>query len=190
MDTAGWWYLRFHAGSGARGRNPVRQLERWAKRIEEAAGDVYAYFNNDGEGFAVKDPRALARMLGVGSSGARGGSGMISTRWIAGAQAAYYVLTGAWSILHRRSFERVTGPKREYWLVRTVGALAIAVGAALAVAVAKGRRAENAVLALASGAAFVAGDLQAARASSRIYLGDALLHLVLLPAWLRRWKGE
>ena len=52
-------------------------------------------------------------------------------RGLAGLQAAYYVGTGLWSLVHRRSFERVTGPKREYWLVRTVGALAVAIGAAL-----------------------------------------------------------
>ncbi len=113
---------------------------------------------------------------------------MISARRIAGLQAGYYVLTGLWSILHRRSFERITGPKCEYWLVRTVGALALAIGAVLGLAVAGGRRREGAALAIGSGLAFVASDLQAARSSSRVYLGDALLHLALLPAWLRSWK--
>lgn len=113
---------------------------------------------------------------------------MISPRAVAAAHAAYYVCTGLWSILHRRSFEAVSGPKREYWLVRTVGALATAVGAALGAAVLTRRRREGAVLAIGSGVAFVASDLQAARASSRVYLGDALLHAVLLPAWLRTWK--
>lgn len=63
VDTAGWWYLRLHHGSGARGRYPVRQLERWAERIGGAEADVYCYFNNDWEGFAVENARALARML-------------------------------------------------------------------------------------------------------------------------------
>lgn len=63
---------------------------------------------------------------------------MISPRAVAAAHAAYYVCTGLWSILHRRSFEAVSGPKREYWLVRTVGALATAVGAALGAAVVTG----------------------------------------------------
>lgn len=113
---------------------------------------------------------------------------MISPRAVAGAQAAYYIGTGLWSILHRRSFEAVSGPKHDYWLVRTVGALAIAVGAALGGAAVTGRRREGAVLAIASGIAFVASDFQAARASSRVYLGDALLHTVLLLGWLRGWK--
>ena len=49
--------------------------------------------------------------------------------------APYLVATGVWSLVHRRSFERVTGPKEDYWLVQTVGALAIAIGASLGVAV-------------------------------------------------------
>lgn len=113
---------------------------------------------------------------------------MIGARRLAALHAAYYVATGLWSIVHRRSFEAVSGPKRDYWLVRTVGALAIAVGAALGVAAASGRRREGAVLAIGSGLAFVASDVQAARASSRVYVADALLHAVLLPAWLRSWK--
>jgi hypothetical protein len=114
---------------------------------------------------------------------------MITARRVAGVQAAYYVVTGLWSIVHRRSFERITGRKREYWLVRTVGALAVAIGAALGLAAGSGRRREGAALALGSGAAFVASDLQAARSSSRVYLADAVLHFALLPAWLRDWPA-
>jgi hypothetical protein len=115
---------------------------------------------------------------------------VITARHIAGAQASYYVVTGLWSLVHRRSFESITGPKNDYWLVRTVGALAVANGAVLGAHVAKGRRPEGAPLAAASGLAFVVSDLQAARASSRVYLADALLHLVLVPAWFRRWNGR
>jgi hypothetical protein len=101
-------------------------------------------------------------------------------------QSAYYVTTGLWSIVHRASFERITGPKRDYWLVRTVGGLAVAIGATLGVAAATGSRTrESETLALASGLAFGVADLQAARASSRIYLADAALHAALLAVWLR-----
>ena len=47
-------------------------------------------------------------------------------------QAAAYVATGLWPIVDLRSFERVTGPKHDDWLVRTVGGLAVALGAGLA----------------------------------------------------------
>jgi len=95
-----------------------------------------------------------------------------------------------WSLVHRRSFERVTGRKRDYWLVRTVGTLAVAIGTALGLAAGSGRRREGAVLAVASGLAFVGSDVQAAHSSSRVYLGDALLHALLVPAWLRRWRSS
>jgi hypothetical protein len=35
-------------------------------------------------------------------------------------QGGYYLLTGIWSLVHRRSFEAITGPKHEYWLVQSV----------------------------------------------------------------------
>lgn len=132
--------------------------------------------------------RGFARRLAGRPRGTE--SGTSAARRVAQAHAAYYVATGIWSILHRRSFERVTGRKHEYWLVRTVGALAVAVGTALGAAATTGRRRQGSLLAVSSGLAFIASDLQAARSVSRIYLGDAVLHLILLPAWLRRWKGE
>jgi hypothetical protein len=45
------------------------------------------------------------------------------------AGGVYYVSTGALSFVSRRAFEAVTGPKLEWWLVQTVGALVTAVGA-------------------------------------------------------------
>jgi hypothetical protein len=114
-----------------------------------------------------------------------------ASRRVAGLQAAYYLLTGTWSILHRRSFERVTGPKHDYWLVRTVGALAVAVGGVLGYAAVTGRRQrESVLLAVASALAFASADVQAARASSRVYLGDVLLHILFVPAWLRSWQAR
>jgi hypothetical protein len=38
-------------------------------------------------------------------------------------QGTYYAATGLWPILWMRSFEAVTGPKQDHWLVKTVGAL-------------------------------------------------------------------
>jgi uncharacterized protein YecE (DUF72 family) len=66
--TADWTFVRFHYG--ARGRNgnySHRELEEWAERLEgwRARGDVYAYFNNDWEGYAVENGRWLRRRLGV-----------------------------------------------------------------------------------------------------------------------------
>jgi uncharacterized protein YecE (DUF72 family) len=63
VDTAGWSYLRFHHGrSGRRGNYSRAELRRWAGRIRHARGDVYAYFNNDWEGFAVDNARTLREL--------------------------------------------------------------------------------------------------------------------------------
>jgi len=64
--TADWTFIRFHAGArGFRGNYSKRELEAWAERIEGWRGrvDVYAYFNNDWEGFAIKNGLWLRKRL-------------------------------------------------------------------------------------------------------------------------------
>jgi uncharacterized protein YecE (DUF72 family) len=67
--TADWTFLRFHYGSRGRGGNySERELKEWTERIEgwrDTGQDVYAYFNNDWEGYAVKNGLRLKEMLGV-----------------------------------------------------------------------------------------------------------------------------
>ena len=66
--TADWTFVRFHHGSrGRRGNYSETELEEWARRIEawRRDVDVYAYFNNDWEGFAVENGRRLRRRLAV-----------------------------------------------------------------------------------------------------------------------------
>src|SRR3954468_19360295 len=53
-------------------------------------------------------------------------------RSVAAAQGAYFLLTGVAPFVSRRGFEAVTGPKREWWLVQTVGGVVTALGGALA----------------------------------------------------------
>jgi uncharacterized protein YecE (DUF72 family) len=70
--TAGWTYLRFHGPSLARrytGRYSPQALTAAARWIEEqsrAGRDVYAYFDNDTAGAAVKDARRLLGYLADG----------------------------------------------------------------------------------------------------------------------------
>lgn len=63
--TADWTYLRFHYG--ARGGDYTdEQLDLWAERIRgfRARGvGVWAYFNNDWGGYAIKNARALRERL-------------------------------------------------------------------------------------------------------------------------------
>jgi uncharacterized protein YecE (DUF72 family) len=66
--TADWTFIRFHHGSrGRRGNYSESELEEWAQRIEawRREADVYVYFNNDWEGFAVENGRWLRRRLAV-----------------------------------------------------------------------------------------------------------------------------
>jgi uncharacterized protein YecE (DUF72 family) len=66
--TADWTYIRFHSGSrGRRGNYSESELEEWAQRIDRwrREHEVYAYFNNDWEGFAIKNALWLQRRLGV-----------------------------------------------------------------------------------------------------------------------------
>lgn len=65
--TARTAYLRFHGTSGKYGGRYSRaQLASWAEWMRGAAAagrDVYAYFNNDLEGHAVRDALALRELL-------------------------------------------------------------------------------------------------------------------------------
>lgn len=110
---------------------------------------------------------------------------------ILGAQAAYYLASGAWAVAHRRSFEAVTGGKTDYWLVRTVGLLAAAIGGSLLVAARQERPSPEAVsLAVAAGTAFSLVDVVgvSCRKLRPVYLGDAALHLALAAAAVRRGR--
>jgi uncharacterized protein YecE (DUF72 family) len=66
--TADWTFIRFHyGGRGRRGNYSERELESWNRRIAawRAEVEVFAYFNNDWEGFAVTNARWLeARLAG------------------------------------------------------------------------------------------------------------------------------
>jgi hypothetical protein len=71
---------------------------------------------------------------------------------VLGAQAAYYVATGIAPLVSRRLFEAVTGPKREWWLVQTFGAVITVVGAGIGSAAAR-RRVTPEIVAIAAGSA-------------------------------------
>ena len=66
--TAGWTFVRFHHGHRGRdGNYSERELREWAERIDgwRQQADVYAYFNNDWQGFAPRNARLLRRLLGI-----------------------------------------------------------------------------------------------------------------------------
>ena len=64
--TADWTFIRFHEGTRGRFSNySESELEEWAQRIERwaASDDVYAYFNNDWNGYAVRNALWLKKRL-------------------------------------------------------------------------------------------------------------------------------
>jgi len=68
--TADWTFIRFHYGArGRRGNYSETELETWKRRIASwrASVEVFAYFNNDWEGFAVKNALWLKERLQTGS---------------------------------------------------------------------------------------------------------------------------
>ena len=65
--TAGWTYLRFH-GNGYATSYSRQKLSAWAQWIKDRLSegiDVYAYFNNDAHGYAVKNALDLHRFVAV-----------------------------------------------------------------------------------------------------------------------------
>ena len=64
--TTDWTFVRFHYGRrGRRGNYSETELRDWAGRLADAAREasVLVYFNNDWEGFAVRNARSLRAML-------------------------------------------------------------------------------------------------------------------------------
>ena len=63
--TADWGYIRFHAGRGsppgAYGETSLRARAQMLASLFGADADVFAYFNNDGHGCALRDASALRR---------------------------------------------------------------------------------------------------------------------------------
>jgi hypothetical protein len=101
------------------------------------------------------------------------------------AQGSYYVATGAAPFVSRRAFERVTGPKRDWWLVETVGVLVTAVGAGLMSAAVSDRvTPEIELIAAGCAAGLAAIDLVhvARRRIAPTYLVDAAVELAVLVA--------
>jgi uncharacterized protein YecE (DUF72 family) len=66
--TTDWTLIRFHYGArGRRGNYSEAELREWAERIARvrAEAEVFAYFNNDWEAFAVRNGLRLRQLLGA-----------------------------------------------------------------------------------------------------------------------------
>jgi hypothetical protein len=108
-------------------------------------------------------------------------------RGLALGQGAFYVATGVWPLVSLRTFEKVTGPKVDDWLVKTVGVMVTVTGATLVIGGLRGQIGpELLVLGAGSAAALAAVDVvYAAKGTiSPIYLADALAEVLLVGGWV------
>ncbi len=101
-------------------------------------------------------------------------------------QGLYYIATGLWPLASRRTFEAVTGPKTDWWLVQTVGVLVGVIGGTLLLAGRRGaERPDTAFLGAASAAGLAAIDVvHASRGRiAPIYLLDAVAEAAIVWGW-------
>jgi hypothetical protein len=110
---------------------------------------------------------------------------------LAWVQGSYYLVTAVWPLVSIHTFQLVTGPKVDLWLVKTV-AVMIA-GSALALLSSAVRQAvpmEVMVLAVANALGLAAIDIiyVAKGRISRVYLLDAVPEIVLAAAWAIGWS--
>jgi uncharacterized protein YecE (DUF72 family) len=64
--TTDWTFIRFHYGHrGRRGNYSETELQEWASRLSDLRrkAEIYAYFNNDWEGFAVANATRLKALM-------------------------------------------------------------------------------------------------------------------------------
>jgi hypothetical protein len=111
-------------------------------------------------------------------------------RYLCLAQGLYFAATGIWPLVSIRTFEAVTGPKVDDWLVKTVGVQVAVVGAVLILAGVRGVvPPEVPALAVGSATGLAAIDLWyvGRRVIARIYLLDAVAEAILVGLWAFAW---
>jgi uncharacterized protein YecE (DUF72 family) len=68
VRTTDWTYIRLHHGTrGRHGNYSKSEIETWARRLSQWRRDteLYIYFNNDWEGYALRNARLLKDLLGI-----------------------------------------------------------------------------------------------------------------------------
>lgn len=149
------------------------------------------------------DPRGAERAVSPANASpvppdtnqGRRGDPLLTERNVALAQGAVFVVSGVWPILNLPTFEMVTGPKVDGWLVKTVGALITTVGLVLLSAARRDRiTPEIAGLGVGSAASLAAIDVVYVSRGriSPIYLADAVMETGFIAAWAlaRKRRGN
>ena len=106
---------------------------------------------------------------------------------IALVQGIYFFVSGIWPILNMNTFLKVTGPKTDLWLVKTVGIILTIIGAVLSFGYVSAQI-NSSVVFLAIGSALSLAIVEfvyvVKRVISPIYLADAVIELAILAWWL------
>lgn len=98
-------------------------------------------------------------------------------------QGGYYFITGLWPIISITTFEKITGPKVDKWLVQSFGALTLSISISLLVASYEGTAGYSAlILSIGTAISFIFCEIIFCLKGfiSYVYLIDAILHVILL----------
>ncbi|HZU13964.1 MAG TPA: hypothetical protein VFB58_14075 [Chloroflexota bacterium] len=108
------------------------------------------------------------------------------TRHVATIQGIYFLVTGLWPLISSRTFQMITGPKVDLWVVKATGLLIAVIGTVLLRSRPPSR--EIALLGALSAASLGAIDTWYAVKGriSRIYLADAAAEALFIAGWKDR----
>lgn len=101
-------------------------------------------------------------------------------------QGIYFFITGIWPIISMGSFLKITGPKTDLWLVKTVGLILALIGAVLIYAqVSASINLPVVILAIGTALSLTLVEFVYVfkRVISPVYLGDALVEIGLVIWW-------
>ena len=102
-------------------------------------------------------------------------------------QGIYFFVSGIWPILSMGTFLKVTGPKTDLWLVKTVGIILAVIGAVL-ISAQLNAEINPSIIILAIGSALSLAIVEfvyvAKRVISPIYLADAIIELIFIGWWI------
>jgi hypothetical protein len=109
------------------------------------------------------------------------------SRSLAIGQGIFYAITGFWPILSRETFEKVTGPKHDFWLVNTVGVIIGSIGLMM-ISAGYNRRVTPEIrgIGMSAAAGLTAIDIVYVKKKriSPVYLLDAAAETILIFSWL------
>lgn len=103
------------------------------------------------------------------------------------AHGLYWAVTGFWPLVSIDTFQLVTGPKRDLWLVKTAGALIGVIGVVLMLAGARHRiTPEIGMLGAGSAATLACVDIvyTRRRVIGPIYLLESFVEITLTALWI------